>query len=70
MLQSSFYDAFSMVSEDKVMPGMFSTADPDEHKRLKRSVLQKYSMTSIRNLEYLVDPCSQVFTAAMKDLPG
>lgn len=52
------------------MASMFSTTDPEEHKHLKRSVSQKYSMTSIRNLEYLVDPCSQIFSAAMEDLQG
>jgi hypothetical protein len=52
------------------MASMFSTSDPEEHKHLKRSVSQKYSMTSIRNLEYLVDPCSQIFTSAMMDLQG
>jgi hypothetical protein len=52
------------------MASMFSTIDPEEHKFLKRSVSQKFSMTSIRNLEYLVDPCSQIFTDAMMDMQG
>jgi hypothetical protein len=52
------------------MASMFSTTDPDEHKHLKRSVSQKFSMTSIRHLEYLVDPCSQIFTGAMMDMQG
>jgi hypothetical protein len=52
------------------MASMFSATDPDEHKRLKRSVSQKSSMTSIRNLEYLVDTCSQIFTDAMIDMQG
>lgn len=52
------------------MDNIFSTTDPEEHKRLKRSVSQKYSMTSIRTLEYLVDPCSKIFTDAMTDLQG
>jgi hypothetical protein len=52
------------------MESMFSTTDPEEHKRLKRSVSQKYSMTSIRTLEYLVDPCTMIFTDAMTDLRG
>jgi hypothetical protein len=49
---------------------MFSTRDEDLHKRLKRPVASKYSMTSLRNLEYLVDPCSTIFTDAMTDLQG
>lgn len=49
---------------------MFSTQDPEEHKYLKRSVAQKFSMTSIRTLEYLVDPCTQLFIDSMVDLEG
>mgnify|MGYP003624094032 CR=1 FL=1 len=56
--------------EGEMMPSMFSTRDPEEHKHLKKSVSQKFSMTSIRTLEYLVDPCSKIFTDAMMDMQG
>jgi hypothetical protein len=49
---------------------MFTTTDPQEHKALKRPVAQKFSMSSLRTLEYLVDPCSEIFTKAMLDLQG
>lgn len=52
------------------MGNMFSTRDVEEHKHLKRSVAQKYAMTSIRTMEYLVDPCSKIFLDAMTDLQG
>lgn len=52
------------------MPSLFTTISPDEHKELKRPVAQKFSMTSIRSLEHLVDPCSEIFTEAMEDLQG
>jgi hypothetical protein len=50
------------------MASMFSTRDPEFHKALKRPVAQKFSMSSIRTLEYLVDPCSQIFHDAMVDM--
>jgi cytochrome P450 len=49
---------------------MFSTQDSEEHKRQKRPVAQKFSMTSMRSMEYLVDPCSKIFTDAMVELQG
>lgn len=52
------------------MDSMFTTTDPQEHKALKRPVAQKFSMSSLRTLEYLVDPCSDIFTKAMLDLQG
>lgn len=52
------------------MESLFTTRDSEEHKLLKRPVAQWYSMTSIRSLEYLVDPCSHLFTDAMTDLQG
>ncbi|KAH0437089.1 cytochrome P450 [Colletotrichum camelliae] len=58
------------LKEGKSMPSMFSTTDPEEHKALKRPVAQKFSMSSIRTLEYLVDPCSQIFTDAMLEMQG
>ncbi|KAF4834326.1 Cytochrome P450 monooxygenase gsfF [Colletotrichum tropicale] len=69
-LKSAFYHTLSMAYEGKNMPSMFSTTDPEEHKALKRPVAQKFSMSSIRTLEYLVDPCSQIFTDAMLDMQG
>lgn len=52
------------------MDSMFTTTDPQEHKALKRPVAQKFSMSSLRTLEYLVDPCSDIFAKAMLDLQG
>ncbi|KAK2774839.1 cytochrome p450 oxidoreductase [Colletotrichum kahawae] len=69
-LKSAFYHTLSMAYEGKNMPSMFSTTDPEEHKALKRPVAQKFSMRSIRTLEYLVDPCSQIFTDAMLEMQG
>lgn len=52
------------------MSSMFTTRSPEEHKALKRPVAQKFSMTSIKTLEYLVDPCSEIFTTTMKEMQG
>jgi len=56
--------------KNEAMHSLFATTSPEEHQRLKRSVAQKYSMTAMRGLEYLVDPCSTIFIDAMKDLQG
>lgn len=56
--------------ENKLMPSMFTARDPAEHKALKRPVAGKFSMTSIRTLEPLVDECSEIFVQSMKDLEG
>ncbi|KAI8711253.1 hypothetical protein NCS52_01501200 [Fusarium sp. LHS14.1] len=69
-LKSPFYQTLSVFYQDKVMDSMFTTTDPQEHKALKRPVAQKFSMSSLRTLEYLVDPCSDIFTNAMLDLQG
>jgi hypothetical protein len=52
------------------MDSLFSTRDPEYHKALKIPVAQKFSMSSIRTLEPLMDPCSKVLTDAMLDLAG
>lgn len=68
--QSDFYSAFDVIYENDFMPSMFTTRSTDEHKALKRPVAQKFSMSSVKTLEYLVDPCSEIFSQAMKDLQG
>ncbi|ETS84381.1 hypothetical protein PFICI_02406 [Pestalotiopsis fici W106-1] len=68
--QSDFYSTFDVIHEKDFMSSMFSTRSSNEHKAIKRPVAQKYSMSSIRTLEYLVDPCSEIFTNAMEELEG
>lgn len=69
-LKTPFYSTMAMVYEDKMMNSMFTAIDPAEHKALKRPVAQKFSMSSVRTLEYLVDPCTNIFTEAMVSLEG
>uniref|UniRef100_A0A0D2Y3I0 Pisatin demethylase n=1 Tax=Fusarium oxysporum (strain Fo5176) TaxID=660025 RepID=A0A0D2Y3I0_FUSOF len=64
------YGISSKFLKNELMDSMFTTADPHEHKALKRPVAQKFSMSSLRTLEYLVDPCSDIFAKAMLDLQG
>lgn len=52
------------------MASMFSTRDPVYHQALRRSVSQKFSMSSIKALEPFADECSDIFIRAMKDLEG
>ncbi|KAL5322250.1 hypothetical protein ACEPPN_010222 [Leptodophora sp. 'Broadleaf-Isolate-01'] len=69
-LKSDFYNTMTPYYENKLMPSMFTARDPAEHKALKRPVAGKFSMTSIRTLEPLVDECSEIFVQSMKDLEG
>ncbi|CVK95404.1 related to pisatin demethylase cytochrome P450 [Fusarium mangiferae] len=68
--KSPFYQTLSFFYEDEIMQSMFTTTDPEEHKALKRPVAQKFSMTSLRTLECMVDPCSEIFSNSMLDLQG
>lgn len=52
------------------MASMFSTRDPSHHQALRRSVSQKFSMSSIKALEPFADDCSDIFMRAMKDMEG
>ena len=52
------------------MPSLFTTRDPAHHRALKRPVAGKFSMTSIRTMEPLVDQCSRIFVQSMSDLEG
>jgi hypothetical protein len=52
------------------MDSLFTTRDPARHKALKRPGAGKFSMTSIRTIEPLVDECSEIFVQSMKDLEG
>jgi cytochrome P450 len=54
--------------KDEIMDSLFTTRDPVLHKALKRPVAGKFSMTSIRTMEPLVDECSEIFVQSMRDL--
>lgn len=52
------------------MPSMFSVRDPVSHQALRRSVAQKFSMSSIKAMELFADECTNIFIQAMQDLEG
>lgn len=56
--------------QNALMPSLFTTRDSAHHKTLKRSVASKFSMSSIRTLESLVDECSSIFLSSMQDIEG
>lgn len=58
------------VIDGQISHSTFSVKDPLQHQLLKRPVSQKYSMTSIRSMEHLVEECIDIFIAAMADLAG
>jgi hypothetical protein len=49
---------------------MFATSDKEHHKRLKSPVAQAYSLSSLRQLEPMVNDCSKLFVDAMYSLKG
>ncbi|EME38687.1 hypothetical protein DOTSEDRAFT_48209 [Dothistroma septosporum NZE10] len=71
-VKSDFYTAFDTVYDvdNSRLPSMFSTTDPAFHRHLKRPVAHKYSLSSLRSLERLVNKCSQIFTDAMLETAG
>jgi cytochrome P450 len=58
------------IYQDAPMDSLFTTRDPARHKALKKPVAGKFSMTSIRTLEPLVDDCSLIFSESMRSLEG
>jgi hypothetical protein len=68
--QSDFYASFDTPYQGQAMSSMFLTRAPAEHKRLKSAVANKFSMTSLRDLEPLMDKCSVIFLKAMHELSG
>jgi cytochrome P450 len=59
-----------MLYEGKTMESLFSTRDPFHHRTLKRPIAQKFSMSSVRTLEPLINNCTRVFLDSMHDLSG
>jgi cytochrome P450 len=52
------------------MDSLFTTRDPVAHTNMRKPVVSKFSMTSIRTLEPLTDQCTEIFARAMSDLEG
>ncbi|KAJ0416229.1 cytochrome P450 [Aspergillus carlsbadensis] len=69
-LKADFYKPFGARFDGARFDNLFSTRDPVEHKHLKVSVSQKFSMTSIRQFEPMADECCAMFLAAMRELQG
>jgi hypothetical protein len=57
-----------MVHKGTTTYNVFSTQDPNEHKLLRSRVANKYSMTSLRELEPQVDECSELFLNTMRNI--
>ncbi|GKZ24779.1 hypothetical protein AbraIFM66951_002001 [Aspergillus brasiliensis] len=69
-LKSAYYDVSSPLYENAPMASMFSVRDPAQHRALRRPVAQKFSMSSIKLMEPLVDECNEIFFRAMRSLEG
>jgi cytochrome P450 len=63
--QSDFYMPFGMRLDGKPLDSMFSTRDSAEHKHLKQPVAGSFALSSIRQLEPLVDECTDIFINEM-----
>ncbi|RDH36020.1 cytochrome P450 [Aspergillus welwitschiae] len=69
-LKSAYYDVSSPLYEDSPMASMFSVRDPAQHRALRRPVAQKFSMSSVKLMEPLVNECNEIFLRAMRSLEG
>ena len=49
---------------------MFTTPSRDRHKRLKSPIAQAYSLSSVRQLEPMINDCTKLFTDAMHSFSG
>ncbi|CAL3970624.1 unnamed protein product [Diplocarpon coronariae] len=67
-IKAEFYETFTPFYKDARMESLFSTRDPAYHKAIKRPVANKFSMSSLRLLESLIDICSAIFVATMRDI--
>ena len=56
--------------EGRWLDTVFSTRDPHYHKEVRSSVASKYSLASLRQMEPLVDECSELFATRMNESLG
>ena len=54
-----------MMLDGKPLPSMFSVRDPADHRHLKQPVAGTFALSSMRQLEPLVDECTDIFIDAM-----
>ena len=54
-----------MMLDGKPLSSMFSVRDPGDHRRLKQPVAGTFALSSMRQLEPLIDECTDVFIDAM-----
>lgn len=68
--QSVFYDAFAATYKRRPLDNLFATRDIEWHRRMKSTLAQAYSLSSLRQFGSMIDECSIMFTNAMRDLAG
>ena len=53
-----------------MLENVFATKDMRYHKEVRSSIAQKYSLSSLKQMEPFVDACNDIFIDSMKDLVG
>ena len=66
--KSTMYDAFKGMYHGQWLENVFATRDPHFHKEVRGSIAQKYSLATLKQMEPLVDQCSNIFIDSMKGL--
>lgn len=56
--------------EGRLLENVFATRDVQYHKEVRSSVAQKYSLSSLKQMEPFVDACSDIFLDTMRELAG
>ena len=67
-LQSRFYDTFNSYEKGALLQGTFQETDPTRHAPYKSAVCQMYSMSSIRQVEPMIEECTDIFMGIMSEL--
>lgn len=65
--QTRFYDPFATPYAGEIMHSMFSTTDTTQHRALKKSVANKFSLSSMKRFEPQVNDCTNEFSSILQE---
>ncbi|OBT64722.1 hypothetical protein VE03_05892 [Pseudogymnoascus sp. 23342-1-I1] len=70
VVQASYITGFTFTIGGQLMENMFTSRDAAQHKMMKSSVASKYSLSSMLQLEPLIDKCIPFFIGHMNKRAG
>ncbi|TVY36452.1 Pisatin demethylase [Lachnellula occidentalis] len=66
-LKTRFYDLFVTPYEGNMMHSMFSTTEVSQHRTLRRSVANTFSLSSMKQFEPQVNECTDKFVSVLQE---